>query len=167
MLKQRIITAIILGSLIVFAIFKLPNSLIAIIFAAITLIGAWEWAALIGANTLLKKLIYVVLVGFLVLIIWFYAQPRQEKVIFLFASLWWAGIVVLLSQFRSNWLQSIHLQRLLEYSGFLVLVPAWLALTKLHNISPKMVMFLLALIWVADITAYFVGKKFGKNKLAP
>ncbi len=167
MLKQRIITAIILGSLIVFAIFKLPNSLIAIIFAAITLIGAWEWSALIGANTLLKKLVYVGLVGFLVLIIWFYAQPRLEKVILLFASLWWAGIVVLLSQYRSNWLQSIRIQRLLEYSGFLVLVPAWLALTELHNISPKMVMFLLALIWVADIAAYFVGKKFGKNKLAP
>ena len=48
MLKKRIITAAILGSLIVLAIFKLPNSTIAIVFAGVTLIGAWEWSALIG-----------------------------------------------------------------------------------------------------------------------
>ena len=167
MLKQRIITATILGLLIVSAIFKLPSSLIAIIFAVITLIGAWEWSVLIGADTFLKKIVYVALVGVLILTIWFYAQPTQKIVILLFASLWWAGIVVLLSLYKSNWLQSIHLQRLLKYSGFVVLVPAWLALIELHYISPKMVMFLLALIWIVDIAAFFVGKKFGKNKLAP
>ena len=37
----------------------------------------------------------------------------------------------------------------------------------LHERNPIMLMFLLALIWVADIAAYFIGKRFGKNKLVP
>ncbi len=167
MLKQRVITAIILGSIIVFAIFKLSNVYVAIIFAAITLIGAWEWSTLIGLRALMKKFLYAGLVGLLVLAIWFFIQPAQEKLILLVASLWWACVVILLALYRSDWLQSSRLQSLLELSGFVVLVPAWLALIELHNINPAMLMFLLVLIWTADIAAYFVGKRFGKNKLAP
>jgi len=133
MLKQRIITAIILGLLIVFAIFKLPSLYIAILFAGVTLLGAWEWANLIGANTLLKKCLYIVLIGFLIAAIWFYASPALEKIILLVASLWWAGVVCLLSLYRSDWLQSKNLQKLLAYSGIIVLVPAWLGLIKLHH----------------------------------
>ncbi|MGH1537015.1 MAG: phosphatidate cytidylyltransferase [Gammaproteobacteria bacterium] len=166
MLKQRIITAIILGSIIVFVILKLPNSSIAIIFGVITLVGAWEWSTLIGAHTFLKKLFYVGLAGAFVLTIWFFVEPELEKLILLAASLWWACVVILLSLYKSEWLRSSRLQTLLKFSGFLVLVPAWLALIELHKISPAMLMFLLVLIWVADISAYFVGKRFGKNKLA-
>jgi phosphatidate cytidylyltransferase len=167
MLMQRIITAVILGSLMVLAIFKLPNSLVTVIFAGIALIGAWEWSTLVGAKTNLKKLIYVVLIGVIILVIWFFVKPEQEKLILLIASLWWMGVAFLLVLYKSDWLQSIRLQKLLEYSGIIVLVPAWLALKMLHQQSPAMLMFLLALIWVADISAYFVGKRFGKKKLAP
>ncbi|QMU61394.1 MAG: phosphatidate cytidylyltransferase [Gammaproteobacteria bacterium] len=167
MLKQRVITAAILGSLIVFAIFKFPNTLVAAVFAGITLVGAWEWSTLIGVKTLIKKLLYVVLVGGLILVIWFFAGANQENSILLAASLWWLGVACLLTLYKSKWLQSIRLQWLLEYSAIIVLVPAWLALTMLHAQNPAMLMFLLALIWVADIAAYFTGKQFGKNKLAP
>lgn len=167
MLKQRIITAVILGSLVVFAIFKLPNLYITVFFSIITLIGAWEWAALIGAKTFVKKILYVALIAVLILSLWFYASPELENIILLVASLWWAAIFCLLSLYKSAWLQSSRLQKLLEYSGVIVLVPAWLALIKLHSVGPEMLMFFLALIWVADIAAYFSGKRFGKNKLAP
>jgi phosphatidate cytidylyltransferase len=167
MLKQRIITAIVLASLIIFAIFKLPNFLLAILFAAVTLLAAWEWVILIGIQALFNKLLYVVLVGFLMFAIWYFVPPSQVKTILLVASLWWAAVVIMLALYKSEWLQSSRLQKLLEYSGFIVLVPAWLALTKLHEQSPAMLMFLLALISIADIAAYFVGRRFGKNKLAP
>jgi len=166
MLKQRIITAAILGSLIVLAIFKLTNSTIAIVFAGITLIGAWEWSTLIGLKNHFLKLLYVALVGAFVLIIWFFMQPH-ENVFLLVTSFWWLSVVIMLILYKSNWLRSVWLQKLLEFSGFIVLVPAWLALTKLHDQGPETLMFLLALVWVADIAAYFVGKRFGKNKLAP
>ena len=167
MLKQRIITAIILGSLIVFTIFKLPYIYIVIFFAAVTLLGAWEWSTLIGAKTLLMKCLYVALIGLMIAAVWFYASPMLEKTILLVASLWWAGVVCFLSLYRTSWLQSKHLQKMLAYSGIIVLVPAWLGLIKLHHAGPEMLMFFLALIWIADIAAYFSGKRYGKNKLAP
>jgi phosphatidate cytidylyltransferase len=167
MLKQRFITAIILASLIIFAIFMLPNFLLAILFAAITLLAAWEWVILIGIQKLLNKLLYVALVGFFMFVIWYFVHPSQVRIVLLITSLWWAAVVIMLAFYKSEWLQSRLLQKLLGYSGFIVLVPAWLALTKLHEQSPVMLMFLLTLTSVADIAAYFTGRRFGKNKLAP
>ena len=167
MLKQRIITALILGALIVLAIFKLPNQWLAIIFATVTLVGAWEWSTLIGLKKPLLKLFYVALIGALIILVWFFMPLRHESTLLALASIWWACVVILLALYKSRWLQSAWLHKLLVLSAFIVLVPAWLALTKLHAQGPEVLMFLLALVWVADIAAYFVGKRFGKNKLAP
>ena len=49
-------------------------------------------------------------------------------------------------------------------TGFIVLVPAGLALAALE---PRHVLFVLVLVWVADTTAYFVGRAWGRRKLAP
>jgi len=167
MLKQRIITAVILGSLVVFAIFTAPHSVIGILFAFIALLGAWEWAALMGAETKIKRLSYVLVIGVLILLVWFFESFALVKIILLLASIWWAAVALLLSFYREDWLQSKKLQTLLACSGVIVLVPAWLALVTLHNASPAILMFFLALVWLADIAAYFVGKRFGQHKLAP
>ena len=167
MLKQRVITAVILGSSLVFAVFKLPNSVLEIILAAITLIGAWEWSALVGIKKTIWKYLYVALIGIAMLLVWHFIQPHYENTFLMLVSLWWAGVVVLLALYKSSWLQSTWLKNLLVLSGFIVLVPAWVALTSLHEQGPKALMFFLVLVWVADIAAYFAGKRFGKIKLAP
>ncbi|MFK7816352.1 MAG: phosphatidate cytidylyltransferase [Gammaproteobacteria bacterium] len=167
MLKQRIITASVLGTLIVFAIFKLPTSVVAFMFAVVTLIGAWEWSSMVGADTVLKKVLYLFLVGVSILLIELFIRLEYKYTILFVASIWWSGVVIMLALYRAEWLDSGVLQKLLKYSGFIVLIPAWLALVMLHKQSPAMLMFLLAIIWVADIAAYFTGKRYGKNKLAP
>jgi phosphatidate cytidylyltransferase len=52
--------------------------------------------------------------------------------------------------------------------GWFVLLATWMFLSRLRAFyGPEMTMYLLILIWLADISAYFTGKKYGKNKLAP
>jgi phosphatidate cytidylyltransferase len=56
------------------------------------------------------------------------------------------------------------------FAGLMLLVPSWYAFVSLHShpdYGPYWALFIMALAWVADSGAYFSGKKWGKNKLAP
>ena len=167
MLKQRVITAIIVGALIVGIVFYAPHNFVALTFGVITLLGAWEWATLIGTSNKVHAALFVTVVAILLILTWMFAQPHHIKLVLFTAGLWWATVVILLALFDSTWLQRKWLRLLLYYSGFIVLVPAWLALLELHKQNSAILMYLLALIWIADIAAYFVGKKYGTKKLAP
>ena len=52
-------------------------------------------------------------------------------------------------------------------TGWAVLLPTWLALVELRAIGPGLLLGLMAVVWIADSTAYFAGRKFGRHKLAP
>ena len=51
--------------------------------------------------------------------------------------------------------------------GWLVVIPAGLALVHLRAVDPLVLLAAMAVVWVADIAAYFVGRAFGRRKLAP
>ncbi len=167
MLKKRIITALVLAPLIILAIFKLTNDQLAVLFAFITLVGAWEWSNLIGLTHVVKKIIYVFLITISILAVWIFIYDQHELVFFSIVGVWWVVLLFALMAYKSEWLKSKFLEKILMLSAFIVLVPAWLGLVKLHEYGISMLLFFLVIIWAADIAAYFVGKKFGKNKLAP
>jgi len=64
----------------------------------------------------------------------------------------------------SKWQVSHRL--LLAVAGWIVLVPAWLAVVRLQR-SAWLLLIVLGVVWVADTAAYFAGHRFGRNKLAP
>lgn len=167
MLRQRIITAIILAALVISAILLLSNNWLAVLFALVTMVGAWEWAGLLNTSNLIRKLLYMFFISASLFVIWRYATPQHTGNILLVTGLWWAGVVIFLAMFDVSWLGKAWLHKVLEFSGFIVLVPAYFALVALHRIDPMMLLFLLFLVAIVDVAAYFVGKKFGKNKLAP
>jgi phosphatidate cytidylyltransferase len=57
--------------------------------------------------------------------------------------------------------------QLMMLTGWAVLIPTGLAMLDLRVISPWLLLFVMGLVWIADISAYFAGRRFGKNKLAP
>lgn len=164
MLKQRLITAAILIPIFVALILKLPPKDFAYMTIAFVLLGAWEWSSLMGIKTKTMRVGYPVLVsGFLFLSI-FISTPA----VLLCGFVWWllAFILVLLYPKTSAiWGKGVLLRGLM---GLFVFIPTFRALNFIRdNQSAYMVLFLFVLIWGADSGAYFAGKLWGKNRLAP
>lgn len=173
MLKTRVITALVLLALVLPSLFLLPQAYWAILTALFIGVGAWEWGGLLGMRESARRVLgaslsalcavvsllapaamgvgtdglaapWVLVVYGVAAVFWCLVVPRWM------AKKWplprgWAGILV----------------------GLVVLFPTWLALVQLRVPGPAILLAILAVVWIADIAAYFFGKAFGKNKLAP
>jgi phosphatidate cytidylyltransferase len=178
MLKQRILTAMVLMPLTVWALFAWSALAFAVFLGVFILVGAWEWTALCGLQKLPARLVYVAFIGvsggafaaspsLLLKAVWMW--PLMALVM-----LWWlwAFIEVLAYQdVRQGFLASLPGKLL---SGFFVLVPAWLAPLVLRDLPQGtlpdgrwLTLYLLGIVWVADSGAYFAGHRWGRTKLAP
>ncbi|VAW87733.1 Phosphatidate cytidylyltransferase [hydrothermal vent metagenome] len=167
MLKQRLMTAVILIPLFVWAILSLPNAYFAILFALIATIGATEWCRLAdipaGFASGSFSAVTIILFGLM------WVVSADLLLFFLGAAVvWWFVVLgMVLNYPKGNLLKNRTFKVL---AGLLLLVPCWLALVTLHNRSddgPLYVLFLLTLIWVADSAAYFSGRQWGNKKMAP
>jgi phosphatidate cytidylyltransferase len=165
MLKQRLLTALVLIVLVAAALFLLPTIGIAVMLGIFVLAAAWEWAALSGLSTRLRGL-YVIGTGLMGLAL--YSMPILP--ILILSVSWW---LLALHELRRD--TQIHLGMFSSVlgkaiSGFFILLPAWRAAVYLHAADPRrpaILLFLFMLVGVADSTAYFVGRAFGKTKFAP
>ncbi|MDH5258746.1 MAG: phosphatidate cytidylyltransferase, partial [Gammaproteobacteria bacterium] len=101
------------------------------------------------------------------------ALMQSSFLFFLFLSAsvgWWLVQIAQLSSYAGE--TGIEADKSLEnlWTGVALLVPTWASLVFIHQDAtngPQLVLFLMILIWSADSGAYFSGRKFGKNKLAP
>lgn len=171
MLKHRILTALILAPLVIWGILSLESQWLAVGLAFFVAVGAWEWADLIGLHQRTQRFIYSVFISLLMLLVFLLADKYTLTQPILFISaVWWVISLFLIKRYRGE--TGINPKwRIPEMLlGVVLLVPTWLALITLHAVSsmgPQLLLFSMTLIWVADSGAYFVGRKFGKNKLAP
>jgi phosphatidate cytidylyltransferase len=138
-----------------------PNSGFATGLAVVVLAGAWEWAGLIPTGGTSRRVAYVALLAALLGVLARYPAVAQPMT--LLGVAWWllAGLWLAFP----GWAREARPVK--AVTGTLVLLPCWVALVALHAQDPVRVLFLLGLIWTADIGAYFVGKGFGQRKLAP
>lgn len=168
MLKLRVITALILAPLALWAIWSSSSSAFALGVALIVSMGAWEWARLCGLHSMPGRLVYVALIAASIFVVYRYAGSAEwQMIILLAAAAWWAvALLSVLAYPRSAVLWKFAPVR--GVAGVLVMVPAWAALSLLHQrFGPGLVILLVMLIWAADTGAYFAGRAFGKRKLAP
>jgi phosphatidate cytidylyltransferase len=166
MLIQRILTALILAPLFIWAIFAMPTAYFSYLLLLFVALGGWEFARLIKIEqALYRSLVAVGIVGCCIVA----SEHAQNLQIVLYVSVAWWGLnlywVVSYPKNIQSWYGS-GIVRVM--GGALLLVPMWVALTNLHSVhGSTYFLLLMMLIWAADSGAYFVGKAFGKNKLAP
>ena len=166
MLKQRIITASILALVLVWAVVKLPSLVLGAALLLVVALGAWEWAALAAYRSLQQRFTYVAAVLGGCILAWPFVESAAfiHGVLYLSAAVWLTALGWLFHYATHNAAQ--YPQWLIALSGALMLVPTWLAMLALHILSANYLLFLLLLIWGADIGAYFAGRRWGRHKLA-
>ena len=165
MLKLRVISAVILAPVVILSVLYVPHKWFALFLALIAIAAAWEWASMV-VKSMPAKLFYVIVCAMLMAAGWFLLEQAHIRLLMLLGSGYWIFILLLLAFYQVSWLGNYLLESFLHYSGYFVIVLGWLAMLALHAQQPSILLFLFVLIWVADIAAYFTGKKFGRSKLA-
>jgi phosphatidate cytidylyltransferase len=171
MLKQRLITALILAPLVLWGVLVMSNQILMLVMALVVLVGGSEWARLAGATGWVVRGSYIGLLALAMIVLAWLTTWQLDWILWLMAAnlLWWLVVLVVAIRFKADQhLQGLSTAQLFE--GVIVLVPAWLALVLIHRLpqdGPGMLVFLLILIWSADVGAYFSGRRWGRVKLAP
>ncbi len=166
MLKTRVITALLLLAVVLPSLFWLPAQAWSALAAIAAACGAWEWGGLLGyqarnrlllgAATLLLCL--ALIAGDLLQIV---AMP-----LFIASVAFWILAVPLWLRYQWPLRATGMLPGLLI--GAILLLPTWLALSLLReSLGALGLLLLMAVVWIADIAAYFTGRAIGRRKLAP
>ena len=165
-LRKRVLTAVVLAGVLLVILLALPPWATVVAVTVMLLAGAWEWSAFLRLSSVRRRLPYVALVALLLPLAWIVSvDPANRDLILLAAVLWWLTALLWIAfapRRVTPWAAGI--------AGILALVPAWLALVWLRYAPPphgQWVLFTLILVWVADIGAFFFGRRFGRIRLAP
>jgi phosphatidate cytidylyltransferase len=173
MLRQRVITGVIMAGSFLAAVAFLPVPALAGLFAVMIGLGGWEWARLSGWTGGFSRAVYVIALLAAAGLTYFYtgldAAPNREKVqpFVGLGCLWWSIALLWVRGYP----QSAVLWRnraMRSLMGFLVMVPAWLSAVYLLSLprGGLVVVVMILAVVVADIGAYFTGRALGKHKLA-
>ncbi|MDP0383842.1 phosphatidate cytidylyltransferase [Glaesserella parasuis] len=184
MLKERILSAIVMIILAVVALFWLSPLAFTIGLSAIVVLGMWEWAQFAGFKRPIARAIVAFVVTCLLIFPIMagtsYIQATRfltdETIPLLFVGcFWWFiafGLVITYPNSASIWSKSVAAKFIF---GFCTLVPFLIGTLALrfyqYNLEQYqgtyLLLYVFLLVWGADSGAYFVGRAFGKHKLAP
>jgi phosphatidate cytidylyltransferase len=169
MLKQRVITALILAPLALWGIWALPSSGFAAALGVLFAMAGWEWSRLCGLERAPGRALYVaVLVLAMVGGYPLLAQGNWALVILVLALMWWTLALLAVVSYPQGTGLWQHSGTARGIAGLLVLLPAWAALALMHaRFGAGYVILLMVMIWGADTGAYFAGRAFGRHKLSP
>jgi len=170
MLKQRILTALVLLAILLPALFYPDPAAFAGVVLVLMAGAAWEWGRLNGCSFAASLALSAVCVA-LCAAAWLAGWAAQPLTLLwtLAAGVWVLGSAWLLRAGVPGWPRIPRALRLVL--GVLGLWLAWLAVVQARVIGINFLLSVMTLVWMADIAAYFAGRSFGlrftKNKLAP
>jgi phosphatidate cytidylyltransferase len=165
MLLKRLLTAAVLGPLVIIGVLTLNQNQFAGALIVLLIIASWEFCSLIKVKSITGKAAFILLAIATTYVL--QKEPSALMPALIASALWWSIALYWIFSFpkHSHYLNNSLSIKLVN--GLFFLVPMALALITLHKNNSSLVLLLLALIWAADIGAYFTGRTFGKNKLCP
>ncbi|MDP7456241.1 MAG: phosphatidate cytidylyltransferase [Gammaproteobacteria bacterium] len=177
MLKQRVITAVVLLVTLLLITTQLPPFEFAVAVAGLLMLAATEWIGFVGLNEFKSRLFYLLTLVVLVVGAFFMLgiSPSAESlpqdrvaIILLLGLLFWFLMFLLLGGYPGNQ-RTWNDKSKIATMGVLVLIPAWIGLVQLKYLldSGLLVVGLVLLTSSVDIGAYFAGVYFGDTKLVP
>lgn len=166
MLKQRIITALVLLAFLLPALFYPAIEPFAALLLVLMTAAGWEWARLNGLGSSASWL-WALGLGALLIGVWLAGGLNWSLTpLWWLASALWGGLaVVMLSRGVPAWAAWPKTLRLV--TGLFLLACAWLAVVQAKLVGLAFLVSVLTLVWMADVAAYAGGKTFGRRKLAP
>ena len=165
MLKTRIITAIVLLAVLLPILFLLPPIYLSGFFLLAVLAGAWEWSRLIAPGANKSAVVYAILCLAIIFALLGLSDPVWQFALLSMSVMFWIFNAPFILARGMN--MSLAKWRYFYGTLGLIVLPAtWFALIFLREIGLIFMLTTMALVWVADIGAYFVGKAFGKHRLA-
>ena len=165
MLKTRVVTALILLAILLPILFLLPAIYVGIFFLVALLAAAWEWSRLLAPKAGRSAWLYAFFCLAIILFLLGMQNTSWQFTLMLLAVLFWFFVAPFILGRGMN----LSLEKLRPFYvilGLIVLPATWFALVFLREIGLVFLLTSMVLVWVADIGAYFVGKAFGKRKLA-
>lgn len=176
MLKQRIITALILMAAFLAALLFLPIPLFSAFVAVAVLVAAWEWANLAGFESVGKRLVYVALTAVGLAIAAGHLEiaslssdieDERFRQLLLIGCGAWAVALLLVQGYPSSAILWGH-RFARAAMGLIVLIVTWASFTfvRAHEQGIWLILLIVAIVACADIGGYFFGRRWGKRKLA-
>jgi|TARA_R100001369_G_scaffold91113_2_gene131519 phosphatidate cytidylyltransferase len=185
LLKQRIITALLLVPVALYGVFMLPLWGFALFIQGVLMLGAWEWSPLMGVRRISARIAYTLFVGAIIGVLSWLAPYEHlweggelSKLIYytiLAGGVWWVVALAMIVNYPSSRRMWSRTRAIVGVFGLLIFIPTWAALVTVRSIDIDesrffggwVVLFILLLVWAADVGAYFAGVRYGRNKMMP
>lgn len=171
MLLQRILTAVPLAILAVWFILTQSSDALFYALMLVVLIAGWEWAQLAGLRSVASRVIYALVISvatYYASVLLLAENQQWFKLLMTIAFVWWLFLIYRMTTCKPAEV-SAEMSPQKIVIGFIVLLPPVLALVYIHQLvdGAQWLLYSVVIVWIADSGAYFSGRKFGKNKLAP
>ena len=169
-LRLRVATALLLAPLAIAAVRYVPTPWLALGLGVVCLLGVLEWTRLIGLRGALAPLALFAAAAAAMAAIWLAREQQALHWATWVGVAWWPLAALWLRHYAFCEAPVARNHAAKAIAGLLVVVPAWAAAVALHGQAAHghgWLLFVVLLVWCADVCAYFAGRRYGKARLAP
>ena len=164
--RTRVATGLASLAVVFLAILYLPAQALSALLALVMLVVAWEWLRML-CRSYWTVALHLAAVAVLMLALLGAPQAIAHNWILYASVIWWSAIFILIAVWNPRLAEQPALFWFLRLGVLLAVPTAWLALLKWQNIGLFYLLYLVSLVAIADTAAFYCGRMFGRQKMAP